>query len=150
MIGLTPVFAAADVSLKASYSGTFSFVDSSHMNLTGAGSATYLGATTMTGAVAMVGPATCAGGFKVHDAETLTSVDDGSQITLSVDDEACPTTPNQQFGTGVYHQLGTYIITGGTGRFAGATGSGTFSCFGDFTNDTFSTTLNGTISRPKY
>jgi hypothetical protein len=73
----------------------------------------------------------------------LTSTDDGEQITFTVDDYACSTAT-----ANVYHQLGTFVVTGGTGRFAGATGQGTFNCFGDFAHRTFSFTLSGSISRP--
>ena len=75
--------------------------------------------------------------------ETLTSTSGGDQITFTVDDEACPTTtPN------LFHQHGTYVVTGGTNRFAGANGTGTFDCYGEFGHLAYSFTLSGTISPP--
>jgi hypothetical protein len=92
----------------------------------------------------IVGPSTCANGFAVQDVETLTSTATGDGITFSVDSQACPTaTP------GVYEIKTPYTVTGGTGRFAGATGQGTADCFGNFNNDTFHYTLQGTISQPR-
>ncbi len=76
--------------------------------------------------------------------ETLTAAD-GDQVTWTVDDEACPTaTPF------VYEISAEYTVTGGTGRFAGATGGGTIECLGDFANGTFAFTTTGTISQPLY
>jgi hypothetical protein len=140
-ITLVPVGAAAQVPFVAGYAGSFTWVDSSHVQLAGLGSASYLGLSTNSGSVAMLGPASCAGGFKIHDSETLTSTSNGQQVTFTVDDEACPTaTPN------VYHQHGTYVVTGGTGAYAGASGQGTFDCYGDFGHLTYFFTLVGTIS----
>jgi hypothetical protein len=44
---------------------------------------------TPSGAIAFLGPAACEGGFVIHDEETLTSTDDGDQIHVSLDAEAC-------------------------------------------------------------
>jgi hypothetical protein len=138
---LVPASAASQVPFAAAYAGSFTWLDSSHIQLSGVGIASYPGVCTNSGSVAMVGPATCAGGFKIYDSETLTATTGGDQITFTVDDEACPTsTPN------LYHQHGTYVVTGGTNRFAGATGTGTFDCYGDFGHLAYSFTLNGTIS----
>jgi hypothetical protein len=138
---LLPASAASQVPFAAAYGGRFSWIDSSHVQLSGIGVASYLGVSTNSGTVTMLGPATCAGGFKIHDSESLTATTGGDQITFTVDDEACPTsTPN------LYHQHGTYVVTGGTGHFAGATGTGTFDCYGDFGHLTYSFALAGTIS----
>ena len=40
---------------------------------------------------------------------------------------------------------GTYVITGGTGRFAGATGSGDFEGIGDVVHGIFAMSLDGVI-----
>jgi hypothetical protein len=140
-----PASAAGQVPFAGAYGGSFTWVDSSHVQLAGIGAASSLGLSTNSGSVAMLGPASCAGGFKIHDSETLASTVSADQITFTVDDEACPTsTPN------VYHQHGTYVVTGGTNHFAGASGTGTFDCYGDFGHLTYSFTLVGTISPPAH
>lgn len=44
---------------------------------------------------------------------------------------------------------GTFTITGGEGRFAGATGGGTFSGEGDMSTNKVTASFNGTISPPR-
>jgi hypothetical protein len=140
-VGLTPASAKEQVPFKAHLSGSLSFTDESHIQLTGTGEASHLGRITNSSTVAIVGPAACEGGFAVQSVETLTAAN-GDQLTWTVDDEACPTaTP------GVYRISGAYTVVGGTGRFAGATGQGTIDCLGDFVNGTFDFTVTGTISR---
>jgi hypothetical protein len=78
----------------------------------------------MQGAIAVTGPASSSvcgsrGGFGAQHADTLTG-GDGSRIFLCVVENACLE------GISAYHCIGTYTVTGGTGRFAGATGSGGF------------------------
>ena len=51
-------------------------------------------------------------------------------------------------GSCVLTSTGTYIVTGGTGAFANATGSGTFTAEFDQCADTGFGTWTGTISRP--
>ena len=51
-------------------------------------------------------------------------------------------------GKCVLTSTGTYIVTGGTGAFANATGSGTFTAEFDQCADTGLGTYTGTISRP--
>ena len=54
---------------------------------------------------------------------------------------ACPTGPL------VFHGTGHWVVTGGTGRFSGATGQGTDAGTGDFTQGgEFTLQLTGTIS----
>ena len=128
----------------ASYSGTVSPPNGPPpVDLSGAGTATLLGASTNSGHVAVTGPASSCPdtGFAVQNDEILTSPD-GGQIMVTIRDESCPISP------GVFHGVGTYVVTGGTGRFAGATGHGTFDGNGDFTQGRFSFTLLGTISAP--
>ena len=44
--------------------------------------------------------------------------------------------------------IGTYTVTGGTGAFANATGSGIFEAQSDVCANTSSGTYTGTISKP--
>ena len=143
-LGLASVSADEMVPHKAKAAGSFIFAGESELELTGSGNAAHLGEITSNGTIAILGPASCEGGFAIHDDQTLTSVDTGEQLIISVDGEACPTaTP------GVYRILAPFTITGGTGRFVGASGEGTALCFGDFINQTFSFTQQGTVSRPR-
>ena len=144
LVGLMPVSAAGQIPFKGQFAGNLTLPDQTDILLAATGTASLLGQATSSGHIVMVGPATCANGFAVQDTETLTSTDEGDTITFSVSSQACPTsTP------GVYEIKTPYRVTGGTGRFAGATGQGTADCFGNFNNDTFHYTLQGTISQPR-
>lgn len=106
-----------------------------------------LGIKQMQGTIAVTGPAStsvcgAAGGFAAQHSDTLTAAD-GSQLFLHVVENAC------QEGPGAYHCIGTYTVTGGTGRFAGATGTGRFDGHVQFNPDgsgTFQATYFGRIS----
>jgi hypothetical protein len=52
----------------------------------------------------------------------------------------CPIGPNR------YHGSGHWIVTGGTGRFAGASGSGSSNGHSDVNRATFDTSLLGHVS----
>jgi hypothetical protein len=143
--GLQPALAAGQVAFQGTYSGV---ITPPHgpppVDLSGTGTASYLGASTNSGHIAVIGPPSngCANGFRVRNDEVLTSTDDGDQVTLTVLDDSCPISP------GVYHGVGTYVVTGGTGRFVGASGQGTFDGHGDFNQGTFTFSMKGTISKP--
>jgi hypothetical protein len=149
LVGLMPASAASQLPFKGQFAGSFTFVDSGQgLALSGLGTASFLGQATSSGHIVFGAPVTCklGPGFAVQDSETLTSTDDGDQITFSVDSQACPTTtPNN----GIYEINTAYTVTGGTGRFAGASGQGTADCFGNFNNNTFHFTMQGNISQPK-
>jgi hypothetical protein len=149
-IGLAPAFAAEMVPHKARAAGSFTAnADMSQLHLVGSGNATHLGAVTSDGHIAFLGGPDGAGCFTIHDDQVLTSTDTGEQIWISVDGAACPVNgPTQPVGHGVYRIVAPFAITGGTGRFAGASGGGNAVCFGDFDHGTFSYTQQGTISRP--
>lgn len=141
--GPRPTFASTQVPFMGSYSGV---IIPPHgpppVTLSGSGTANYLGRSTNYGHVAVTRPASCANGFDTQNTETLTSTDDGDQIDLTIADESCPIAP------GVYQGSGTYVVTGGTGRFAGASGTGAFDSQGDFNQGTVTFSLHGTISQP--
>ena len=150
-ITLAPQAASAgtpnSVPFTASYSGSVSPPNGPPpVVLTGAGKATHLGNSGNAGSVAVTGPATnCPdSGFAVQNDEVLTSTQSGEQLMITIRDESCPITP----GVAIFHGIGTYVVTGGTGRFAGATGEGTFDGTGDFVHGLFSFTMNGTLSAP--
>jgi hypothetical protein len=147
-LGLQPASAATHVPFKAVYSGTFIPTDTG-FNVSGAGHATKLGSSTNQGTVVMLSqpnescPTT---GFVVTNDETLIAAN-GDQVTLTILDKRCPVAGEP----GIYDGVSTYHITGGSGRFADATGEGTFDGRGDFNfpnNLTFTYTFDGTISVP--
>jgi hypothetical protein len=152
-LSLSSVAAAEMVPYKAKAAGSFSFVNVNGgpgLHLVGAGNVSFLGAATSDGTIAFLGmPDSATGCIPIHDDQTLTSVDTGEQITIEVNGKACPTTgASQPFATGVYQIIAPFTITGGTGRFAQASGGGDAVCLGDFDHGTFSFTQQGTVSRP--
>ena len=140
--------AATTSPFKAFYSGSFT-PTSTGFSVVGTGRATTLGHSKNQGAVVMqaqVNPSCPTTGFVVTNDEILTAAN-GDQVTLAILDKPCPVAGEP----GIYDGIATYQITGGTGRFAGASGEGTFDGRGDFTdpnNLTFTYTFNGTINAP--
>jgi hypothetical protein len=147
-VGVQAASATAQVPFKAYYSGTFTPTDTG-FSVVGTGHATTLGNTANQGTVVIQSqpnPSCPTTGFVVTNDEILTAAD-GDQVTLSILDEPCPVAGEP----GIYDGVSEYHVTGGTGRFAGATGKGSFDGRGDFTNMnhlTFSYTFHGTISAP--
>jgi hypothetical protein len=70
--------------------------------------------------------------------ETLTAAD-GSTLTIQSNDVACPTAP------GLYQGTGHWTVTGGTGRFSGATGGGPFAGTADLNRGLFTSNPTGTL-----
>ena len=144
-IGANSASAAAghQVPFRASYSGTAAFNSATGTALfTGTGIASYLGRSTNVNHITVSGPASCPGGFANINVETLTAANGDTLVLTGPHDQACPTGPNAVHGTGDWN------VTGGTGRFAGATGQGIFVGGADFTTHKFSFQLTGTISAP--
>jgi hypothetical protein len=146
-IGGNSASAAAghQVPFSASYSGTAAFTSPTTALLTGTGHASHLGRSTNVNHITVSGPGSpgsCPGGFANINVETLTAANGDTLVLTGPHDQACPTGPNAVHGTGDWN------VTGGTGRFAGATGQGTFDGVADFNHGTFSFRLTGTISVP--
>lgn len=154
-MGLASVSAAEMVPHKANAAGNFAFpLNGYQLRLDGTGTATRLGKIRSSGDITFLGgPDSTTGCIPLHDDQTLTSIDTGEQITIEVMGEACPTTgASQPFATGVYQIVADFSITGGTGRFAGASGAGQAVCYGGFglgggRPGIFSFTQVGSISR---
>jgi len=138
--------AAHQVPFRASYSGTAAFNSATGTAVfTGTGIASYLGRSTNVNNITVLGPVSCPGGegFANKNVETLTAANGDTLVLTGPHDIGCPTgRPNAVHGTG------DWTVTGGTGRFAGATGQGTFDGRADFNQGTFSFQLTGTISAP--
>ena len=108
------------------------------VDFNGSGTATHLGS--YTGSAMRV---------KDHQGNfATTSVFIGANGTNSVFVTTSGTFEGGRGGSCVLTSTGTYIVTGGTGAFANATGSGTFTAEFDQCADTGFGTYEGTISRP--
>jgi hypothetical protein len=149
-IGANSASAAAghQVPFRASYSGTAALFPGTGTSpttalFTGTGIASHLGRSANVNNITVLpGPVSCPGGFANKNVETLTAANGDTLELTGLHDVGCPTRP------GAVHGTGDWTVTGGTGRFAGATGQGTFDGGADFNQGTFSFQLTGTISAP--
>jgi hypothetical protein len=112
------VRAESDVPFKGTFAGTFA-IDPATLQLqfAGGGPASHLGASAIVGASQLMpsGP----GCFEiVTDTVTLTA-DNGDQLVLTNSGQDCFDETGRIIG------MAAFTVTGGTGRFAGATGTGT-------------------------
>jgi hypothetical protein len=149
-IGVNSASAAdTQVPFHASYSGTAAFTPATTSSpatalFRGTGIASHLGHSTNANHITVLSdPVTsCPEGFANVNVETLTAANGDTLELTGPHDVGCPTRP------GVVHGTGDWTVTGGTGRFAGATGQGTFVGGADFNTGRFSFQLTGTISAP--
>ena len=142
LLGASSVLASADgVPFHATFSGSAAITGPYSTAFAGTGQATHLGSITNDGRVQITGgDDSCPGGIANTHVEVLTAAN-GDTLTITSLDVACPA------GPGKYHGMGHWTVTGGSGRFSDATGSGSFVGSSDFVAGTFSITLAGTISR---
>jgi len=140
-------FATHSRPLNGSFSGSFtitSTMPTTKATITATGHFEHLGMTTFEGKAAATGMSEC-GGFTATEQETFTAAN-GDQIFASATDVACPTSnPN------VIHVTASATITGGSGRFAHASGSFTtdvsaMAASPTATTGTISGTSTGTIT----
>jgi hypothetical protein len=139
-----PVSAASahQVPFSASYSGTAILTSPTSATFSGMGTATHLGTSTNEAYSVVTGPdSSCPGGLANNHYETLTAAN-GDTLSLISYDVGCP------MGPGQFHGIGHWVVTGGTGRFSGATGQGSFDGHSDFNLQVFALQLTGTISAP--
>jgi len=114
----------------------------------GSGYATHLGSTTNVGVLAPIAlvpvPTTdCELGLGIPhiNMETFTSAN-GDQLVLEMNDLACPVDDSFL----IFRGTGHWKVVHGTGRFAGASGSGTVVGGGDFVRGVFEIFLEGRIA----
>jgi hypothetical protein len=135
-------FAAHSTPFNGSGTGTFTDTSPTTVLITGTGYYDHLGFTTLRFPSTITGTAAC-GGFTATEQDIYTGASEDG-VYLTVHDTICPTS------TPVSFQLtGAFVITGGTGRFTDASGSGTVSAavtFTSATSGTFAGTQSGTIS----
>jgi hypothetical protein len=135
-------FASHSTPFNGSGTGTFTDTSPTTVLITGTGNYDHLGLTTLRFPSTITGPAVC-GGFTATEQDNYTGAN-GDSVYLTVHDTICPTsTP------GAFQLDGSFTITGGTGRFANASGSGTVSAavtFTSATSGTFTGKQTGTIT----
>ena len=110
------VFAFPAIPFNGSLSGTFAITSTTTLAGTATGYFEHLGHTTFLAKATVTGAAAC-GGFTTTETDTFTAAN-GDQIFGSATGVACPTAnPN------MIHVTASATISGGTGRFAHASGS---------------------------
>ena len=137
--------AGTQLPFKASYSGTATWTSPTSIALAGTGTASHSGRITNSGTVYLTDfDSTCPDGpdgVASVNVETLTTAN-GDTLTIRSDDVACPTAP------GLYDGTGQWTVTGGTGRFSGATGGGPFEGTADLNHGLFTSNPTGTLALP--
>ena len=136
-LGAMPAFAGDAKPFAGVFTGNVAFTPTG-ATYQGSGTANHLGATAIAGVVVPVGPASC-DGFAAQQTITLTAAN-GDELHIFVVDDSCFESEVQ------IHGVGTFEVTGGTGRFANATGAGTFDGLARLDLGTVNITLNGTIT----
>jgi len=139
-VGIGPAYAASNqVSFNGSFSGAVALTGPTTAVLSGSGVARLLGLSAYAGDVSDI--TSTATGLTDVLVETLSAAN-GDTITILCNQVAVQQAP------GVFQGSDEWTVIGGTGRFAGATGSGTGITHIDLNNGTFSKQLMGTISAP--
>jgi hypothetical protein len=144
MLAVRPAFAGdGQLPFQASYSGSAAMTSPTTVSFNGSGNATHMGRITNVGTIDLTGPdGSCSGGIANVNTETLTD-NHGDTLTIVSQDVSCPT------GSGQFQGTGQWTVTGGTGRFAGATGQGSADGGADFNAGTFTMSLDGTVTLPR-
>ena len=141
-LSATTATARENLPFRLGDEGTITFTSESTATTAGTGNATHLGRIASDGSLTIVGEADCIDnevGFSVEMQDTFTAAN-GDKVMTAITMQLCPIAP------GIYHGVGTYVVTGGTGRFASATGSGVFDGTGNFNTGTIICALIGNIS----
>jgi hypothetical protein len=144
VFALLAVFAASTLAkggspLKASFAGSAGFTSPTTGEYNGTGKSTFLGKSQVHGEIQVTGAPSCEGGFTATHNDTITAAN-GDKLYMQVTEDACPTAP------GAFRCIGTYMITGGTGEFSQATGTGVFEGDVDFAQGKFQLTYSGLYS----
>jgi hypothetical protein len=108
----------------------------------GRGQATHLGRTTETVAVVVDLAHPDAAGCFPEIRKTILTAANGDQIMMTATGKSCSTGPT------TVTAVDSYVVTGGTGRFSGASGSGTNTALVDLASRTAVVTFIGALSSP--
>jgi len=128
------------VPFAASFSGSAWFTSETTVTFDGVGTATYLGSSSNDGTIVIVGPPDAEGCLPNINTEVLVAAN-GDELQIEMVDIACPVAPPLP----IFHGTGNWTVIGGTGRFAGVSGSGTVDGNGNFVTGTFAFTLTGSL-----
>jgi len=144
--GLVSQAGAASASTTVHFTATFSgpvkvVVPNKFVFHDGSGTSNVMGPIA-SGAVATVTGVSlsCVAGLANTNVVSLTAADGTLQLTSL--DVGCPT------GVGTFHGTGVYTVTGGTGRYAGASGDGTLVGGADLLANSSTITADGTLTLP--
>ncbi len=151
-VAAVPVSASQLVPFRADIAGTLQITAMGPNGPTsavygGKGVAAQLGVTTMDGTISIVGPAACEGGFLATHTDVLMAAN-GDQVVVAISESSCPH-PTEP---GRFDCTGTYSVTGGTGRYSGATGSGDWRgslALSPTGSGSFTSTYTGALSPPQ-
>ena len=136
------VFASHSTPLNGSFSGSFTLTSQTAATISGSGHLDHLGQTTFAALSTDTGPASCQGGFALTEKDTFTAAN-GDKLFITANEAACPTSTHS------FQLTGPWTITGGTGRFEHASGSGSVDINAAMTSQTggtFTATTTGTIT----
>ena len=141
MVGSGPAQAAgAEVPFTAKFAGQVGFTSETTAAWSGTGLALHLGTGAGAGAIVLAGSDdSCPGGVANVNTTTLTA-SNGDTLTLTSKDVACPVSPYE------FHGSGHWTVTGGTGRFAGVTGSGSADGYANFATGAFTISWTGSLA----
>jgi len=145
IVGAFPVvFASHATPLEGHMAGTGVATSQTSNNITATVYLTHLGKSMLTGTTMVTGTNECHG-FTGHEQDTITSAS-GDKIFLTGSGTSCPTSTNPP----MFQDTVTFTVTGGTGRFTHATGSGTTQTTITITSangaSSFTADIDGTIS----
>lgn len=124
--------------VTGSFAGSLAFTSSSTASFQGTGRMSLMGKASNVGVATVYG--TDASGCLLNVNNERLIAANGDELEISSNDAGCPVSP------GVYHGTGQWTVSGGTGRFAGWTGTGTIDGHSNFGSGTFAFTLSGTVS----
>jgi hypothetical protein len=108
----------------------------------GTGEATHLGKIRESASVVINLASNPAPGCTTEIRETILTAANGDQLTLHATGQACDTSPTTTSA------VDSFVVTGRTGRFNGASGDGTIKVTIDRASGTAVTTVNGVLSTP--
>ncbi|OLE70904.1 hypothetical protein AUF78_04485 [archaeon 13_1_20CM_2_51_12] len=142
-LGVFPVaFASHSTPFNGSSSGSFTLTSQTTATITGTGHLEHLGKTSFAATSTVTGSASCHNGLTATEQDTFTAAN-GDKLFASADEVLCPTSAD------TFALSGPLTITGGTGRFEHASGTGSVQISGvmtSMTSGTFSATTTGTIT----
>jgi hypothetical protein len=129
------------IPFQARVAGTATLTGATTGTFSGTGLATLMGSISNLGGV-LAAPDqpsdSCPNGFHSVNTETFTAAD-GATLSVRSDDVTCPV------GPGRYQGIGHWTVIAGAGRFAGASGQGSYQGLADFAARSFTFTFTGKV-----